>query len=84
MKYKSLPETLRQEIEQRLDSDFKKWKVDRLQEQTLPGDAEKRYEIVIKGKDETGATKYEYLFGSDGTVIRKLKILLPSNLINQY
>jgi hypothetical protein len=82
--FSSIPAEERDKMAQHLDADFKKWKVSRCQEQVRPGQPGKRYEIEIKGRDATGAVKYEYLFEQSGILVQKQQIILPSNLINQY
>lgn len=82
--FSSIPEAGRKKMEEQLDADFKKWKVSRCQEQVRPKQPGKRYEIEIKGRDATGAVKYEFLFNENGGLVQKREIILPSNFINQY
>lgn len=82
--FSSVSPESKKNIEEQLDRDFIKWKISRCQEQRVPDRPDKRFEIEIKGSDATGAVMYEYLFDEQGSLVNRQKILLPSNLINQY
>lgn len=84
VKYASLEAGLMEVLNDRFRQDFKKWKVKKVQEQTLPGRPGLRYEIEVKGKSEEGWAFFEYLFEADGPLVLKRKIILPSNNITLY
>lgn len=84
IKFTSIHSDIRQKITARLDSDFKRWKVSRCQEQQVSGIDLLRYEIEVKGSDQTGVVMFEYLFDEAGSLLEKQKILMPATLINQY
>ena len=84
VKFSLIPTSPKKIMEEHFDADFKKWKVSRCQEQWVPGRIEKWYEIVVKGRDETGAVKYEYHFDESGRFLERQEIVLPSSLSNQY
>lgn len=84
VKFAALPADLQQQVAARFQRDFKKFKVKKVQEQTLPGSSEPNYEIVVKGKAPDGRAFFEYLFAADGSVVLSQKIILPSNNITLY
>ena len=84
IKYNTLSSSIRNNIEKQLNADFKKWKLARLQERTLPPSPVITYELLAKGKDESGVIIYNYYFSKNGELLKKEKITLPSKIINQY
>jgi hypothetical protein len=82
--FKTIPATAQAKINERFRQDFKKSKVKKVQEQTLPGQAGHRYEIEVKGKNSDGTAYFEYLFEEDGKLLKSRKILLPPNNITLY
>ncbi len=84
IEYSILPASTQKNIELQLNADFKKWKIARLQERTLPPSPILTYELLAKGKGESGVIIYNYYFSKNGEVLKKSKIVLPSKIINQY
>jgi Zn-finger protein len=82
--FSALPTVGREKISAQWAKDFRKFKVVKCQEQTLPNRPEKRYEIEVKGKDADGMAFYEYLFEANGNLVKRQKIILPSNNITLY
>jgi hypothetical protein len=82
--FKKITAVAQEKINGRLRQDFKKFKVKKVQEQTLPGLPGHRFEIEVKGKNSEGAGYFEYLFEENGSLIRSRKIILPSNNITLY
>ena len=80
--WKSMDENLKENLEEKFNTDFNRYKVDKVQLQT--SEAGQRYEIVVKGKSEDGIYYYEYLFDDRGDFIRKLKIVLRPTDMNIY
>ncbi len=84
VKFKEIPAAVQTSINKQFQEDFKKFKLKKVQEQTLPGRLEKRYEVEIKGKNDEGTAFFEYLFESDGRLVMRQKIILPTNNITLY
>ena len=83
--FDDIPAGPRQKMQEVFDADFQKAKVKRVQQQTLPGSPALRYELEVKGKTHPGGwAMWEYLFTAAGDVVRKDKIILPSNNILLY
>ena len=82
--FKIIPAAVQLKITGRFQQDFKKFKVKKVQEQTLPGQPGQRYEIEMKGKNDEGTAFFEYLFEEDGSLLLRRKIELPSNNITLY
>ena len=82
--FKGLTPSLQESVAAVLSESFSKFKVKRVQEQSMPGRLELRYEMEIKGKGPEGWGMWEYLFTSDGQLVEKQRILLPSNNITLY
>ncbi len=79
VKFKSLPEAVREQIRKRWERDFRKSRVVKCQEQRSSEGI--RYEIEMRGKDESGTDFYQYLFADDGTFLNREKIeLRPSDM----
>ncbi len=82
MRYRDLPEPVRRQMEIQWATDFRKYRIDRTQEQTV--DDRLRYEIIVRGKGADGVSYFEYLFEDDGTFVERQQIVLPPNDIFLY
>lgn len=82
--FKKIPPATQAKINERFRQDFKKFKVKKVQEQTMPGQNGRRYEIEVKGKNDEGTAYFEFLFEETGNLVERRKIILPSNNINLY
>lgn len=84
IRFNDIPASVQAEIHEKFRQDFKKFKVLKVQEQTLPNISGKRYEIEIKGKNDRGTALFEYLFEADGRLVLSRQIILPPNNITLY
>lgn len=82
--FKDIPDSAQAGIHEKLRRDFKQFKVLKVQEQTLPNISGKRYEMEIKGKNDSGTALFEYLFEADGRLVLSRQIILPPNNITLY
>lgn len=79
VKFKSLPEATQAHISMRWEDDFRKVRIVKCQEQSSANGL--RYEIEVRGKDETGSAFYQYLFTEAGSFINREKMeLRPSDM----
>ncbi len=82
LKFKELPLSTQEAIQQKWNQDFKRFSVQKCQQQT--SDHGTRYEIEVKGKTTKGTAFYEYLFEANGRYIQKEKIILGPNDMSLY
>lgn len=84
IRFKDIPASTQAVIQEKFQRVFKKFKVLKVQEQTLPNTPGKRYEIEVKGKNDSGTALFEYLFEADGRLVLSRQIILPPNNITLY
>ena len=90
IRWKDLPEVLRETIQQSLDAEFRRFKIKKVQRQ-LTGEREEildylrqrgdgkslttRYEIVLKGKKDGEVSEFEYTFSDEGRLEKRAKVV---------
>lgn len=80
--FSSIPVEVTNNIKEKWEEDFKKYKISKCQEQS--SNAGTRYEIELKGKNEDDRALYEYLFDSNGAFIQKREIILRTTDMTLY
>lgn len=82
VKFRVLPESTKNQIVQRWQEDFSRFKIIKCQEQTSIIGI--RYEIEVKGKNEKGVSIFEYLFEENGAFLKRSRVVLRSSDMTLY
>lgn len=68
----NIPDAVMEKIKTRFDNDFKRWKIQKIQQRQFRGNIE--YEIVIEGKLAKQIEAFEFHFSKSGDFLNKQKI----------
>ncbi|MFW5761720.1 MAG: hypothetical protein ACOCXH_12135 [Cyclobacteriaceae bacterium] len=68
----NIPDTVLKKIKNRFDNDFKRWKIQKIQQRQFRGSIE--FEIVVKGKLAKQIEVFEFHFSKSGDFLNKQKI----------
>ncbi len=80
--YEDIPKASRSRMEKDWKEDFEKSRVRKVQKQK--SDSGLRYEVIVRGKKDKNSALYEYLFESDGQLVKSLLIVARPDDLNLY